>query len=259
MESTSGNLIRIDVWLVEKALAPSRSKAQELIQSGAVEWQGPKGWMPVNNASLKVSRHAPSSQCRLQSQEVLKYVSRGGRKLEAALQDFQIDVNAFKVLDLGQSTGGFTDCLLQLGVASVVGVDVGHEQLDPRLRSDERVLFFEGLHLKDLARTPAFLQAQPVGGFQLTVADLSFISSLDHLAEILPWSPQSLILVKPQFEVAHLAPGKKKLVQSEDLFSDLKVQWDTRVKNLGFRLTGWLPSRLPGKDGNQEFFAWIHK
>lgn len=259
MEPTSGSLIRIDVWMVEKSLAPSRSKAQELIQSGAVEWQGPQGWSVVANASMKVPREASSIQCRLRSQDILKYASRGGRKLEAALHDFQIDVTNFKVLDLGQSTGGFTDCLLQMGAAKVVGVDVGHDQLDPRLRSDPRVQFFEGLHLKDLAQDTHFQGARPSEGFQLTVADLSFISSLDHLGEILAWAPQSLILVKPQFEMAHMAPGKKKLVQNQELFSDLKVQWETQVKNLGFRLTGWKPSRLPGKDGNQEFFAWIQK
>lgn len=246
MESKPQKLIRIDVWLVEQGLAPSRAKAQELLDEGAVFLRG----QPVRAASMKVAKDETGIEVR--AGDVLKYVSRGGRKLESALAQLSLDVAGFHVLDVGQSTGGFTDCVLQHGARAVTGVDVGSAQLDPRLRADPRVRSFEQLHLKDLAAHPEFQGRR----FDLTVIDLSFISSLGHLPQLVAWSPRLLLLVKPQFELGPEALNKKGLVQKPELISDLRARFETRVRELGGRMRAWMASGLPGKDGNQEYFLY---
>lgn len=246
MESNSQSLIRIDVWLVEMGYAPSRTKAQELLDEGAVF----RGGRPVTTASLKVARESQDIEVR--TEEVLKYVSRGGRKLESALLAIPLHVTGFHVLDVGQSTGGFTDCVLQMGARHVTGIDVGTSQLDPRLKNDARITAFEQLHLKDLSTHSAFMGQR----FDLTVADLSFISSLGVLPQLVSWSPRLLLLVKPQFELGPEALNKKGLVQKPELISDLEARFKDRVKELGGEVRAWKPSGLSGKDGNQEYFLY---
>lgn len=248
MESNSKSLKRIDVWLVETGLAPSRAKAQEMIEEGLVLLRG----QVVRASSLKVAEDLPHGEIQIHAQDVLKYVSRGGRKLESALREIGLSVRGWSILDLGQSTGGFTDCLLQSGANHVTGVDVGQGQLDPRLRVDPRVTIYEQLHLKDLESHPDFRAKK----FDLTVADLSFISSLARLSDLMRWSPKLLLLVKPQFELGPEALNKKGLVQNPELISDLKVRFQRRLTDLGGTLEAWIPSGLPGKDGNQEYFLY---
>lgn len=250
MESDPKTLKRIDVWLVDRGYAPSRTKAQELIDEGQVALRARGAWVVITSASQKVPLDLAADQVLVESAEVLKYVSRGGRKLESALQELNISVQGFRVLDLGQSTGGFTDCVLQNGAALVVGVDVGTGQLDPRLKSDFRIRSYEQLHLKDLATHPDFINQ----AYDLTVCDLSFISSLTQLNFILGWSPKVLLLVKPQFELGPEALNKKGLVQKTELISDLKVRFQHEVEAGGYLMKAWIPSGLPGKDGNQEYF-----
>ncbi len=248
MEPNPKNLIRIDVWLVEKGLAPSRAKAQELIDEGAVRFRG----QVVVASSLKVP--VATTEVDVRADEVLRYVSRGGRKLESALVELGIDVTNFHVLDIGQSTGGFTDCVLQRGAKAVTGIDVGSQQLDARVKGDGRVMSYENLHFKDLAQHSEFRGRR----FDLTVADLSFISSLGHLPQLSAWSPRLLLLVKPQFELGPEALNKKGLVQNTELISDLKARFENRVHELGGRMHAWIPSGLAGKDGNQEYFLYAH-
>lgn len=252
MESKPGK-IRLDQFLLKAGLAPSRSKAQELISEGQVEVCRNDQWSVVTSASQMIG----DEKVRLLESEVLKYVSRGGRKLEGALRDFKVDVKNMNCLDLGQSTGGFTDCLLQSGAKLVVGADVGHEQLHSRLKNDPRVRWFEGVHVEKLTKHRDFLKAVPPGGFDLVVADLSFISLFSVLPQILPWSSQAILLVKPQFEFSHL--GKKQLVIDENLFQDLKNEGERRLQDLKWNLIAVAESKIRGKDGNQEFFLHAKK
>lgn len=252
MESKSGK-VRLDKYLLTAGLAPSRSKAQELIDEGRVEVCKNDQWSLASSPSQMIG----DEKVRLLESEVLKYVSRGGRKLEGALRDFKVDVKNLKCLDLGQSTGGFTDCLLQNGAKLVVGADVGHDQLHPQLKNDPRVHWFEGLHIEKLAENQNFLKAIPTDGFDLVVADLSFISLFSVLPHILGWSSQAILLVKPQFEFSHL--GKKQLVIDANLFQDLRNEGERRLQDLKWNLIAVAESKIRGKDGNQEFFLYAKK
>lgn len=245
MESKSQKL-RLDHFLVQKGIAPTRSKAQELIDENEVEIFLNGSWQPAKSSSQSV---VDSQEVRLTDPQVLKYVSRGGRKLEGALTDFAIDVKGRTVLDLGQSTGGFTDCLLQNGATRVVGVDVGHDQLHAKLRTDSRVTFFEGLHIQDLSQHATFKSATPANGFDLVVADLSFISVLSVLDLVLCWGKEAVLLIKPQFE-----QQKKQMVFDEKMFQTLREQATVKLRGMGWELCAVSLAKIRGKDGNQEFF-----
>ncbi len=247
MESKTGNLIkkavRLDQSLVQRGLAPTRSKAQELIEENEVEVCHGSIWKLAKASSQVVEE---TTEIRLVDPQVLKYVSRGGRKLEGALADFAIDVKDKICLDLGQSTGGFTDCLLQNGAQKVVGVDVGHQQLHEKIKNDPRVTSFEGLHIQDLKNHPEFQTATP---FDLVVADLSFISMFSVLDQVLCWGKEAVLLVKPQFET-----HKKQLVFDEKVFQNLKLQAAEKLQAAGWKLCAVSLAKIRGKDGNQEFF-----
>ncbi|HMT84504.1 MAG TPA: SAM-dependent methyltransferase, partial [Ottowia sp.] len=199
--------MRADQLLVERGLAASRSQAQRLIASGA-RWWAPDGWRVL----AKSDDLPPGAQIELQDAAEARYVSRGGLKLEGALATAGVAVAGRRCLDVGQSTGGFTDCLLQHGAARVVGVDVGHGQLHPRLRADPRVQALEGVNARHL--DASLLIAAGAGqtvarglfdaDFDLIVGDLSFISLtlvLPALAALLAPAGELLLLVKPQFEL----------------------------------------------------------
>src|SRR5690349_333487 len=192
--------MRADQLLVARGHAPTRSAAQRLIARGAVRWLAPGGW----SVPRKAGEELPDG-CRLEVTDdaELRYVSRGGLKLEGALAHTGLDVTGLVCLDAGQSTGGFTDALLARGAARVVGFDVGHGQLHPRLCADPRVTALEGVHVRALADSPLASLA-PAGGFDLLVADLSFISLAGALPHLAPWlkaGGDALLLAKPQFEV----------------------------------------------------------
>lgn len=259
MESKSQDLIRIDVWLVDQGYAPSRSKAQELIDESRVEIFKDSKWQILSQASLRIAKTFSTDLIRVDSEEVLRFVSRAGRKLEGALHDFEIGVAGIVALDLGQSTGGFTDCLLQKGAHRVVGIDVGRDQLSPRLQENVRVTAIEEINLKDLRTDTRFQQAVPPEGFALTVCDLSFISSLQHLDDVLGWSDAVVLLVKPQFELGAAVLNKKGLVQRPELISDLKLQFEKECKLRGYSECRWAPSHLSGRDGNQEYFLYAKR
>lgn len=256
MESKTGKVKhRLDQYLVQKGLAPSRSKAQELIDEQQVEICLQGRWQLATSASQSVLDG--ESFVRLLDSEVLKYVSRGGRKLEGALKDFKLDVGGWSCLDLGQSTGGFTDCLLQSGAKRVIGVDVGHGQLHASLRCENRVKSFEGLHVDELETHPDFVKEVPPEGFDLIVADLSFISLFQVLPKILSWGQRAVLLIKPQFEFSQF--GKKQLVIDSKLIQDLKTEGERRLKDLQWNLLAVAESKIRGKDGNQEIFLYASK
>jgi len=186
-----------------------------------------------------------------------RYVSRGGLKLEGALKTAGWNASGWRCLDVGQSTGGFTDCLLQQGAAQVVGVDVGHGQLHARLRSDARVVCIEGLNARELqpgdARIPGADQ-----GFDLVVGDVSFISLTLVLPGVVPMlhaGGRLLMLVKPQFELQPGQIGKGGIVRDPDLYVQVEARIREACSALGLQVQAWLDSPIEGGDGNREFFV----
>jgi 23S rRNA (cytidine1920-2'-O)/16S rRNA (cytidine1409-2'-O)-methyltransferase len=246
--------MRIDQLLVERGLAASRSQAQRLI-AGGVQWQQPDGiWRTV----VKNRDEVPDSAAlQLLDDAESRYVSRGGLKLEGALKATGVQVQGWRCLDVGQSTGGFTDCLLQQGAAQVVGIDVGHAQVHPRIRDDERVVCIEGVNARELVpgddRVPDALD-----GFDLMVGDVSFISLtlvLPGVVHLLKPTGQLLMLVKPQFELQPGQVGKGGIVKDESLYPFIENRVRTALTDLGLQVSAWLESPIAGGDGNREFFV----
>jgi 23S rRNA (cytidine1920-2'-O)/16S rRNA (cytidine1409-2'-O)-methyltransferase len=246
-------LRRVDLELVARGLAPSRSAAQRLIADGAV-FTAPG--VRIDRPSRQVGPHdglwvAPSDENR--------FVSRAGAKLAHALHDAGLDPAGLVVLDLGMSTGGFADCLLKAGAARVVGIEVGHGQLHPTLRDDPRVACMERTNLRDV--TPALL-AEHVpdlaqAGFSMVVADLSFISLVKVLPVIdalLAPAATLLLLVKPQFELsAEALDGRGVVTDPADRLRAL-ASVETACRARGWTVHGSFDSALVGGDGNRELF-----
>jgi 23S rRNA (cytidine1920-2'-O)/16S rRNA (cytidine1409-2'-O)-methyltransferase len=248
--------MRADQLLVAQGLAPTRSVAQRLISNGAAEWASPTGWAVLKKAGEDLPETA---QLRVTDDAELRYVSRGGLKLEGALKHTGFDVTSHTVLDVGQSTGGFTDCLLAHGARHVVGVDVGHAQLHPRLLADARVTALEGVHVRELDVLRAHA---PTGGFTLIVGDLSFISMIGSLPELLPWLEvhgHLLVLIKPQFELGPQALGKGGLVKDEADYPRLEARVRLACTALGLKVLDYFDSPITGGDGNREFFLWASR
>jgi 23S rRNA (cytidine1920-2'-O)/16S rRNA (cytidine1409-2'-O)-methyltransferase len=248
--------MRADQLLVAQGHAPTRSAAQRLISNGAAEWASPTGWAVLKKAGEDLPETA---QLRVTDDAELRYVSRGGLKLEGALAHVGFDVANHTALDLGQSTGGFTDCLLAHGARHVVGVDVGHGQLHPRLQVDVRVTALEGVHVRELDVLRAHA---PTGGFTLIVGDLSFISMVGSLPELLPWLEvhgHLLVLIKPQFELGPQALGKGGLVKDEADYPRLEARVRLACTALGLKVLDYFDSPITGGDGNREFFLWASR
>jgi 23S rRNA (cytidine1920-2'-O)/16S rRNA (cytidine1409-2'-O)-methyltransferase len=234
---------RLDRLLVERGLAVSREKAQALIMAGEVFVDGQKALKPG---------HSIETESRVEVTGKPKYVSRGGLKLEAALDKFAIDVAGLVCLDIGSSTGGFTDCLLERGAARVHAVDVGTAQLDWKLRSDPRVVVHENLNARHL-------QFGQIGEWvNLATFDVSFISVtliLPAAAAILRPEGRMVILVKPQFEVGKGQVGKGGIVRSAELHREACARVEKAVKMLGFE-TSLMESPILGAEGNKEFLLY---
>ncbi|MDB5752863.1 MAG: Hemolysin [Ramlibacter sp.] len=239
--------MRADQLLVERGLAATRSQAQRLIAAG-VQWFDGAAWKPVakNGDELPLA-----ARLQLLDSAESRYVSRGGLKLEGALKAAALDVTGWTCLDVGQSTGGFTDCLLQHGAARVVGVDVGHGQLHPKLRADARVQAIEKLNARELS-------ARQVGDdFALVTGDLSFISLtlvLPALAPLLAPGGQLLMLAKPQFELQPGQVGKGGVVRDASLYTQVQQRLRACCAAAGLQVAGWYDSPIHGGDGNREFF-----
>lgn len=247
--------MRADQLLVQQGLAPSRSAAQRLIDGQAVQWQSPRGWAVVRKAGEDLPEAAA---LQVTDNAELRYVSRGGLKLEGALAHSGIDVSGRTCLDVGQSTGGFTDVLLQRGAAQVVGLDVGHDQLHPRLRGDPRVTAYEGHNARSLAGS-RFAAEQAGHGFDLITGDLSFISLTTVLPALRPWLAPGgnvLMLVKPQFEVGPQHVGKGGLVKDTTQYAAVETRLREACAALGWRVRDYFDSPIAGGDGNREFFVW---
>lgn len=272
--------MRIDQLLVQRQLATTRSQAQRLIADG-VEWCKADAtgevWKRVVKNGDEVPEDAP---IRLLDDSEARYVSRGGLKLEAALKQVGLSVDGLACLDVGQSTGGFTDCLLQHGARLVVGVDVGSAQLHPQIREDGRVLCVESINARTLDASdliaacanytgagglfdPENEEAEPfVPEFDVVVGDLSFISQTLVLPAIVPFLKDSgtlLMLVKPQFELQPGQVGKGGIVKDASFYPVIEDKLRTCCADLGLTVTAWFDSPIAGGDGNREFFICARK
>jgi 23S rRNA (cytidine1920-2'-O)/16S rRNA (cytidine1409-2'-O)-methyltransferase len=235
--------VRLDQLLVDRKLAPTREKARALILAGSVMVEGQKSDKPG---------HSFPEDCRIEVTERLPYVSRGGLKLAHALDHFGIRVESLRCLDVGASTGGFTDCLLQRGAASVCALDVGHNQLDWKIRTDPRVDVREGVNARFLK--PEDFEYQ----FDFAVCDASFISTTLLLAAIrsaLTERGEMVILVKPQFEVEKDQVGKGGIVRDPALHQAACDRVRSAVEQLGFHAQ-IIESPILGAEGNREFLLY---
>jgi 23S rRNA (cytidine1920-2'-O)/16S rRNA (cytidine1409-2'-O)-methyltransferase len=237
---------RLDLALVKLGIVPSREQAKRLIMAGEVSVLGKRitqpGWL-VKELQQIVVRERP------------KFVSRGGLKLEGALKHFNIDVTGMTALDVGASTGGFTDCLLQRGAVKVFAFDVGTNQLAWKLRSDPRVVSREQFNLRHMQREDVGQEVD------ILVADLSFISLtlvLPAVLQVLRPGGQGLVLIKPQFELSREEVGKGGIVREPELHAKACARIEDFVRlqpQLEWR--GMIESSIQGTDGNREFLAWL--
>ncbi len=238
---------RLDTFLVEKGFFASREQAQRAIMAGEVK----VGDAVVDKASVKVYPDAEAS-VRAPS----PYVGRGGVKLAGALRHFEISANGLTALDIGASTGGFTDCLLQQGAKKVHAIDVGHGQLAWKIRSDPRVVVREKLNARFLSRDDI---PEPV---DLCVIDVSFISLtliLPNALELVTPNGVIVALIKPQFELQASDVGRGGLVRDPALHEKAQEKIRDFVVKAGHKVVGIVPADITGTDGNQEFFACVRK
>jgi 23S rRNA (cytidine1920-2'-O)/16S rRNA (cytidine1409-2'-O)-methyltransferase len=242
---------RIDKLLVARGLAESRTRAQALVMAGLVL----VGEQRVEKSSEMFETDAPI-RVKGADDPATRYVGRGGLKLEAALREFHLEVTDCVCLDVGASTGGFTDCLLQHGARRVVAIDVGHNQLSWRLRNDPRVEAREGVNARYL-RPEDFAER-----FDLAVMDVSFISATKVLPAIVPLLKSAgriILLIKPQFEVGRGEVGKGGIVSDPAQHARVVAEVGAAAEELGLFPRGVIESPVRGADGNLEFLALYEK
>ena len=237
---------RLDVLLVERLYAETRSKAQAIIMSGNVYVNGQKADKPGTSFEETVEIEVRGAVC--------PYVSRGGLKLEKALRDFGVKPEGFVCSDSGASTGGFTDCLLQQGAKKVFAIDVGYGQLDWKIRNDERVVVMERTNIRNV--TPEDL-GEPL---DLSVIDVSFIGLeivLPAVKNLLKPTGQVLCLIKPQFEAGKENVGKKGVVRDPKIHKMVLDNFVNLAKSLNFNILGLTFSPVKGPEGNIEFLGHL--
>jgi 23S rRNA (cytidine1920-2'-O)/16S rRNA (cytidine1409-2'-O)-methyltransferase len=239
--------LRLDQLLVGKGLFASREQARRAIMAGDVM----VGTRIAPKPSELLGEHAA-----ITVKPTRKYVGRGALKLEAALDHFNIDVRRKTALDIGASTGGFTDCMLQRGAEKVYAVDVGHGQLDWKLRNDPRVIVLEKVNARSLSREhiPEVVD--------LCVIDVSFMSLtliLPNAFDLIAPAGMILALIKPQFELQRSEVGRGGIIRDPGLHRNAQDKIVAFVTHLGHVVTGIVPSGITGADGNQEFFACMRK
>jgi 23S rRNA (cytidine1920-2'-O)/16S rRNA (cytidine1409-2'-O)-methyltransferase len=242
---------RVDKLLVTRGLAESRTKAQALVMAGVVLVNEQR----TNKPSDLV---APDAVIRLKGGDdpATRYVGRGGLKLEAALREFEINVQGLTCLDVGASTGGFTDCLLQNGARQVISIDVGHNQIDWRLRTDQRVEVREGVNARYL--TPEDFTST----FDIVVMDVSFISAtkvMPAIVTLLSERGRLITLIKPQFEVGRGEVGKGGIVRDAEKHERVIDEVNHAAQELGLEVRGIMESPIHGAEGNVEFLALYEK
>lgn len=240
--------MRLDLYIMSNGLAGSREKAKELIKSGNVSVDG--------KVTEKPAFEVTDANTIEVSGDTLKYVGRGGLKLEEAVTRFGLDLNGKVCIDIGASTGGFTDCMLQNGAALVYAVDVGHDQLDRKLLQDSRVISMEGSDIRKLSATD--FESPP----DFISADVSFISLkliLPKISELLPESGEAAVLIKPQFEAGRSAIGKNGVVKDRKAHIRVLEEIVLFCPSVGLSVQGIVPSPIAGGSGNREYLAHLKK
>ncbi|MDP3533843.1 MAG: TlyA family RNA methyltransferase [Halomonas sp.] len=249
-------MIRLDQLLVSQGLANSRTRAQRLIRNGRVH-------LADGRALTKPSEKWPAdTPLQVEDDPEERYVSRAGLKLEGVLKALEMRLDGRGVLDIGQSTGGFTDCALSFGAQHVVGVEVGHGQLADTLRADPRVACLEGLNARHMSTSKALLQALTEHPIDLAVMDVSFISQtliLPEIAALLPQAGQLLSLVKPQFELEPGALDKRGVVRNRSRYAEVEQKIRGACEQCGLHISHWQESPITGSDGNREFLLLARK
>lgn len=246
---------RADQLMLEQAKAPSRALAQKLIKAGVVEYRSAGAWQSVNKASQKLPAHC---ELRVGESELTHFVSRGGLKLQGALAHTGVSLAQKTVLDVGQSTGGFSDCAAQAGAHCVIGIDSGHDQLHPSLRDRPGIVCLEGINARELPREQllAHNQNRP---FDAVVMDLSFISQtkvLASVASVMASGAVIVALVKPQFELNKQQIGKGGLVKDAASYADVESRIRRSYADNGLQVLDYFESPIEGGDGNREFFIY---
>jgi 23S rRNA (cytidine1920-2'-O)/16S rRNA (cytidine1409-2'-O)-methyltransferase len=260
--------MRADQLLVQRGMAQSRSQAARLIESGA-RWLHRGQWKPLRKSDDLLE----DAQIELTNAAEAKYVSRGGLKLEGALLAAGLRVQGKVCLDIGQSTGGFTDCLLQHGASGVVGVDVGHGQLHPRLRAHPQVVCVEKVNARTVVATDLIASCaifhwskclfdrklqDGVIGCEVIVGDVSFISQtliIETLSGLLKPGGDLLMLVKPQFELQPEQIGKGGIVKDPAHYAEVEQRIRSAYAEHGLQVRKYFDSPIEGGDGNREFFV----
>ena len=247
--------VRLDQLLVERQLAVSREKAQAIIIAGDVLVNEQKIQKPGIQVDAGCVIRLLGKQC--------PYVSRGGLKLAGVIDFFGVNSRNLQCLDVGASTGGFTDCLLQKGAKQVIALDVGHDQLDWKIRSDERVIVIEKCNF----RYVTLAELRTLSGLselnlQLAVVDVSFISLekiFPPLYDVLSPGAKILALVKPQFEAKREEVGKGGIIKDPEVHSRVQIAVQNYALTAGFKVLGETVSPITGTDGNKEFFIYLEK
>lgn len=248
-ESVMSKKERIDVLLVEKGFFPSREKARTAVMAGLVMVNEER----CDKPGTKVDE---SSDIRVKG-DLHPYVSRGGLKLEKAIQVFDLSLEQAVVLDIGSSTGGFTDCALQNGAKQVYAIDVGYGQLDWKLRSDPRVIVMERTNFRHLK--PNELKGEPPNFSTIDVSFISLRIILPVLAEFLPVGGQVIALVKPQFEAGRESVGKNGIIRDPKVHQQVLYSMVSFVSELGYLVRGLDYSPITGGEGNIEFLLHLER
>lgn len=247
-------MTRLDILLVQRKLANSRTHAKKLVEAGRVSLRLTGDWQVAQKAGQSVGA---DWELAVEPLPEDRYVSRAGLKLAAILDHTGLDPRGWQALDVGCSTGGFSDCLLQRGAELVVGVDVGRDQLAPQLLEDPRMHLFEGVNARYLQ--PQHVAPYGDSGFDAVVMDVSFISQrliLPQLPPLMKAGAQLLSLVKPQFEVGPEGIGKGGIVRDEELYPQVRDKIFALCGELGLEVREYIDSPIRGGDGNREFLLW---
>ncbi|MEM5535992.1 TlyA family RNA methyltransferase [Neptuniibacter pectenicola] len=250
---------RVDLLLVNNALASTRTHAQRLIKNSKVTAFYKGGWHLITKPGLKLE---DDTEFKIEADEADRFVSRGAFKLLAALEKQHVSVKDAIAIDIGQSTGGFSDCLIQAGARCVVGIEVGHSQLAKKLADDSRVICYEGINARELPSEMLLKHTLEGKGFDIAVMDVSFISQLKILPSLAPLIKENgylISLVKPQFEVGKAGVGRGGIVRDERLYPQVKSNMSDCCADLGLTLCDYFESPIKGGDGNTEFLLIAKK
>ncbi len=239
-------MARLDVELVRRGMAASRTRAQELIKSGLIYVDG--------EVCTRASRNAEEDTPITQVGEGLIYVGRGGLKLEHALKMQKIDLNGCVCMDIGASTGGFTDCMLQNGAAKVYAVDVGHDQLADKLRADKRVINMEGT---DIRRISPDMIGRQIDFISVDVSFISLSHILPSIVRLLRRGGKAVLLIKPQFEAGKAYIGKNGIVRSKSVHMRVLENMQRDLARIGLCLSALDVSPIHGGSGNIEYLAVV--